>query len=461
VSSPITFSGFNNIDFGTVLTALMQQASAPLTALQTQQSNLSGQSTNINTLGTKVSALDDATSALSDLSSLSAFQATSSDSTAVSTAVGSGAAAGHYDVVVNELARAQVTASGSSPDATSTVVASGGTLTIGGVDVQVTGDVTLQQLADQINSTDGIGVTASVVRASANSYRLVLTGQTTGAAGAFTIANGLTGGDGVSFTDTDGNGISGDSPADNAVNATDADAFVNNVEVQSTSNTIANAIPGVTLTLTKKDPNTTVSVDVSTDDTALTTQVTNFVNAYNDLVSFASSQATAAAGGDATSIGRDPLLRSLHNQLRSVISGAYSGGVFGHLSEVGVEFTQTGTLQLNQTVFDSAVADHPDDVKQLFAGTGGAFPAITSTLTDYSESGGILASFQGQLTQQSAALTQQISTMQDRLAIQKQSLQQEFSATDDLISTLQSQSSALTAFTSSLTTSSTGLTTNS
>jgi len=448
VGSPITLSGFNNIDFGSIVTSLMQQASVPLTALQNQQAALKSRSTTIDKLGASLDALNAAADALSNSDSLNAFQATSSDTTAVSASIGSGAVAGHYEVVVSELARAQVTASGISPDATTTAVTTGGTLTIGGVDVQVPGAATLQQLAAAINATDGIGATASVVRSGANAYRLVLTGHTSGADGGFTIVNGLSGGSGVTFTDTDQNGVSGDSPEDNALSASDAQVLVNNVAVQSTSNTLTDVIPGVTLNLTKKDA--TVSIDVSADDSALGAQVTAFIQAYNSLVQFANSQSTAAANGDASSIGRDPLLRGLRNRLRSAIGGAYSGGVFSRLSEVGVEFTQTGTLQLNQTVFAAAVAGHPDDLKQLFGGAGGAFPALTGMLDEYSQSGGFISTFKTQLTQQSSSLDRQIAAMQDRLAIQKAALQKEFSAAAELLSQLQSQASALTNFASSL-----------
>lgn len=448
MGSPITLSGFNNIDFGSIVTSLMQQASVPLTALQNQQAALTSRSATIDKLRSSLDALNTAAQALSNPDSLNAFQATSSDTTAVSASIGSGAVAGHYEVVVSDLARAQVTASGVSPDATTTAVSTGGTLTIGGVDVQIAGAVTLQQLAAAINSTAGIGATASVVRSGANAYRLVLTGHTSGADGGFTIVNGLSGGSGVTFTDTDQNGVSGDSPEDNALSASDAQVLVNNVLVQSTSNTLTDVIPGVTLNLTKKDA--TVSIDVASDDAALGAQVTAFVQAYNSLVQFANSQATAAANGDSSSIGRDPLLRGLRNRLRSAIGAAYSGGVFSRLSEVGVEFTQTGTLQLNQTVFAAAVSDHPDDLRQLFAGAGGAFPAVTGMLAEYSQAGGFLSTFKTQLTQQSSSLDRQIAAMQDRLAIQKAALQKEFSAADDLISQLQSQSSALTNFSSSL-----------
>jgi len=92
-------------------------------------------------------------------------------------------------------------------------------------------------------------------------------------------------------------------------------------------------IPGVTLTLSKKNPAAAVGIDVAPDDGALGAQVTKFITAYNDLVKIANDQNTSAGKGDPASIGHDSLLRGLRNRLRSVIGGPYSGGVFSRLSE--------------------------------------------------------------------------------------------------------------------------------
>jgi flagellar capping protein FliD len=70
VSSPITFSGFNNIDFNVVLNSLMQQASVPLTSLQTQQKTLQTRVTGFDTLSSNVKALSSAAAALTKPSNL-------------------------------------------------------------------------------------------------------------------------------------------------------------------------------------------------------------------------------------------------------------------------------------------------------------------------------------------------------------------------------------------------------
>src|SRR5919109_1293162 len=108
MSAPITFSGFNKIDFNQILNAIMQQARAPLTMLEDRQRALRSQITTFDALASNVSALRAAADDLGDLSSLQTIAGISSDN-AVSVSTSTGAVAGHFDVVVEALARAQVT----------------------------------------------------------------------------------------------------------------------------------------------------------------------------------------------------------------------------------------------------------------------------------------------------------------------------------------------------------------
>jgi len=451
VSTPVTLSGFNNIDFGSIVTVLMQQASEPLTALQTRQDAINSQIKAMASLGNRVSALKTAADNLADTDSFSAYTVTSGDSTAVTATSGTGAIAGHYDIQVLDLARAQVTATNSTaPDSNTTVVASGGTLTIGGKDVTLTGAVTLTGLADAINKTADISVRASVVRSAANAYRLVLTSNTTGENGAFTVTNAMTGGTGITFTDTNSDGISGDSTADNAVQATDASALVNNIAVQSTTNEFSEAIPGVTFTVLKKDPTATIGVDVAADAGSLKTKVNAFISAYNDLSKFFGDQNDAAAQGDTTSIGHAPVMRQLRNDIRSQLMRATGPASMRTLSQAGVEFSRSGQLQLNDKVFTAAVQDHADDIQTLFTGTSGIFPLLSTALKSYSQTGGFLSTTTDQMNGQVKGLDAQIASMQARLAQQKTALQLEFSNADSLMTSMKSQSAALSGISTSM-----------
>ena len=457
MGSPITFSGFNSIDFNLVLNSVMASAAQPLTALQNRQSAVQSQIANLATLTSKASAVQSAAAALSTTSTLASFSATSTNSANVAVATTSGGVAGHYDVIVNELAHAQVMASASSaPDANTTAVATGGSMTINGQIVAVTQPATLQQLADAINAKDGIGVTASVIQAGANSFRLVLTANSSGTASAFTVTNALLDGvnpSSVSFTDTDADGVSGDSDLDNAVKATDASVLINNILVTSASNTLTSVIAGATLTVLKKDTGTTIGIDLAADTSALRTRLNTFVAAFNSLAAFTAAQKTAAGNGDPTSIGRDPLIAQLRTSLRSSLNSEYdAGGAFTYLSQIGVEFTQSGTLQVNNALFASVTQDGGTKLAKLLVGTTetpGAFASINTLMTQYTQTSGLLAASQALRASQVTRLTDQIGKMQDRLALQRASLQREFAAADAAMTSLKNQSSALASFSTS------------
>lgn len=447
MSTGITFSGFNNIDFGTILNAVMRQESQPLFSLQAQQTGIKSKIENFRTLTTRVSALEDAAAALSRRGSLTPFAATSSDATAVAATGTSSAIPGRYEVVVNQLARAQVTASGTAPDANTTVIASGGTFTIGSATLTLTGDTTLRGLAEQINQMADSPARAAVVQSSPGAFRLVLTARDTGAANGFTITNGMTGGAGLTFTDTDGNGTIGDSAADNAVQALDADLLVNNIPVTSASNTLTDAVPGTTLTLYRQDPLTPVVVDVAADTEAFKDKVTAYVTAYNELTSFLTTQQKLAGEGSESSIGNDPVIRQVRNQLRSSMTGLVgTSAAFDYLSQVGLGFTRAGKLELNETVFNAAYESNPDELVNLFAGTGpsgGAFGAIKTAMASFTGAGGLLNSVQKSLTDRMDRIDDQVANMQERLAVRRAALQKEYLAAERAMTLLNNQSGSL------------------
>ncbi|MGE3957545.1 MAG: flagellar filament capping protein FliD [Vicinamibacterales bacterium] len=453
MSSGITFSGFNEIDFNVVINALMTQAAQPLTTLQTKQTALKSQLTTFSQLAAKVGAVQEAAEALSSTSTLATYATTVSNSSIFSASAGTSAVPGHYDIVVEELARAQVTASATtSADANTTTVADGGAITINGTTVTLTGPVTLQGLAKAINDTSGVQAQASVVQTGTGAYRLVLTGTATGAANAFTIQNGLTGGSGIGFTDTDADGVSGDSAADNAVQATDASLLVNNIAVSSASNTVSSAVPGTTLNLLQKSPGTTVSLEVSADNNALKTKVETFISAYNALQKFAADQGLAAAGGNASSIARDPLMRALRNELRSALNTQYGSAAISYVSQMGVEFTRTGTMQFNAAKFDEALANGTASLDSLLNGTGnndGAFGAVTALLERYTQSSGMIDQAEERINKQISTLDTQMADMQRRLDLQRAALVREYTAADQAMSLLKNQSGALASFNTS------------
>ena len=240
----ITISGYNQIDFNSLLEAVMEQERAPLRTHADAAVLPPDPEELVRDTGHQARGPGDRGPRRSPASDAFGGRAVQvSDAGAVSASAGATAGTGSYEVVVNELARAQVTATDSTHADRDTTARrdAAGPIVINGVTVTVGSPVTLQALAEAINRTPDVGVVATVVN-SGGRYQLVLTATRSGAANAFTIENNLTGGAGVSFSGT------------NAVEASDADVLVNNIRITSPTNTIEDAIPGVALTVSKKNP---------------------------------------------------------------------------------------------------------------------------------------------------------------------------------------------------------------
>ena len=452
MGSPITFSGFNQIDFNQILTAVMQQERAPLTRLETQKKTLETQNTAYGTLAGKLSTLETAIESLKEVDSMALLTATSSEAGVGVSATG-GTVTGTYDVVVTELARAQVTSSQSTYGALTDEVATGGTLTLtpgdGGAatTIPISASTTLSQLAAAINAEADAPAAASVVQTSPGVYRLVLTGRDTGSTNAFTITNALTGGNGLTFTDTDLDGVSGDSPADNSQSAINATFTVNGLAVTSASNTVTDVIPGVTLSLLKKDPAVTASVKVSQDVSGAKELVKKFITAYNDLTTFAKDQNTAAIAGQA-SIGRDPLLRGLRDALRNALSDEFVGGTVTRLAQIGLGFDISGKMTLDEELFQDQLTASAADVQRLFSGTdgtGGAFGAMAANVDAYTQTGGLISSTRERIDETIRGLNRRMDSVSAQLELRRAALQREYIAADLAMTRLKAQSSSLSS----------------
>jgi flagellar hook-associated protein 2 len=278
------------------------------------------------------------------------------------------------------------------------------------------------------------------VQTGATEFRMVLTSTATGKSGAFAI-------DGSKMVDGDSASVHFGST--NAVDASDADVLVNNVEIKSSSNTLDGLVPGLTLTVYKKTaPDSSVSVDLAPDVTNLKSQVNAFITSYNSLHAFSASMVSAATNGDPTSIAHDPMFRSVMQAVRGSLNGSYGTGTFNYLAQVGVEFQTDGTLKMNDAVWNDAVSQDPQGVAALIGGDGhsGAIAQFSSTLKAYTDSNGLFTTETTQFTTELSNLAQQISDMTDRLNQQRTQMQAEFTAADQAMTDLKTQSGALASF---------------
>jgi len=444
----VTLSGFNNIDFSSILEAVMTQERVPFTALGTKKAALQQQNTQLGALAGKLSSLQNAADDLASPESLSVLTAASGDTSIVGVSTSTGSTPGSYDIKVTRKATAQVTASTSAASATD-IVATGGTLSllVGAqppVNIVATGNMTLRQLADAINAADA-GVSAAVVQVTPGSYRLVLTSKQTGTDGAFTFTSTLSGGTGVQFGD-DGNHVYGEAADSNAVDAVDAELTVNNIPVTSSSNTLTDVVPGATLTLNGEDASRSVKVTVTRDAAGLRKQVDAFVKAYNDLVGWVNDQRNSAVNGTDGNVGRDPVVTGLHTDLRTAILGEHGTGTIKSLAAVGIGFNRDGLMTVDTTAFENAVSTDAASVQELFAGasgTKGAFDDLSALITRYTSSDGLVKNAQTRIGDQVKAISNRMDVLDAQLTMRRDALQKEFIAADQAMQQLNAQVNSL------------------
>jgi flagellar hook-associated protein 2 len=435
-TSGITLSGFNGIDFNSILDAVMQYERLPLQGLLDDQKKVQNKDSAFVSLSGMISALETPVTALTTGTAFTTAAAASSDPTVATVSVGEGALLGQYDVSIVQLAKAQVTKSTNGYSASSDIAATGGSIsfTINGQSSEaltVTAGTSLVDLAKQITAAN-LGVNASVVNDGTN-YKLVLTSSKTGATNGFTVNNNLTNSSGSAVGFASGQSAT----SGNAQNAQNAILKVSGLDIESASNTVSDAIPGITMTLIKAGD---ISVSVKSDYSSIKDHLKAVVAQYNKLRQFYTQQAKGA-------LGNDSVLREVLNDIKSVLlTPNANGGRYQYLAEIGLELTSSGDLKLDEAKLDAAIGSNPEEVQKLFQGSNGsdgALDALLSTLKTLDGTAGLIKTARDSIQKTLDKFDDRIEQQQRLLEIRRQALMKMYAAADEAISRLNQMNSSI------------------
>ena len=450
----ISFGGLGNgLDFGQVVDQLVKASHIPVDRLNATKDDLNSKSTDYATLSTKLIALQSAADAIRLPSNFDRSSLSVSDSTVLTATGSSSAVQGSYTVKVTQLAQShQLTNKAAKAVAsTTTDIVSGGsgtfTFRVGSganQTVSLSATATIDDLQTAINEL-GAGVTASVINTGSESspaYRLALTALSTGADNGVTIVS--------DNTDLDFLNSSGTGGTDTLQAAQDAvivvgDPNLNPVTFQRSSNTITDAITGVTLTLAKTTGTSTISVNVSRDVATVKTNIKTLATAYNDVVKFINERntydITTKKGGI---FFNEPTVRTVLGQLRTALSSTVSGlTTYTSVGNIGFKTERDGTVTIEDAKLDAALSANYTAVKSLFVNQTGsvgiaqALNTAVDTLDDI-ESGALTLRKDG-LTRQISGLTDEIARKEDVLAQYEERLRNQYAALDGLLRQMQSQ----------------------
>ncbi|MDQ7969950.1 MAG: flagellar filament capping protein FliD [Oxalicibacterium faecigallinarum] len=392
----------SGLEIDSIISQLMAVEQKPLAALAKKEASYQAKLSAYGTLNSAVSSFQSAMATLGKASTFEALKTSVADPLIYTAKSATNAIPGTYQVNVTQLAQAQTLATSGQTSETASIGSgtattisfqfgsiTGGTLTNGVYSgatftqdaEQATGSITinssnnsLQGIRDAINAAN-MGVTATLVSdGSATPDRLVLTSTKTGESSSMKIT------------------VEGDSALQNLLEydptgtqnltqqsaAQDTKLTVNGLEISSKTNSVSEAIQGVTLDVLKVGSS---SMNITRDTSAVETGVNNFVKAYNELNTVlsglmgynATTQTAGALNGDSTA-------RSIQEQVRKMLTSSLDGlsNTSMSLSKIGVAFQKDGSLAVDSGKLNKAMTDNYGDIASLFATVGKATDSLVN-----------------------------------------------------------------------------------
>ncbi len=437
------------LDVPALVSQLMAIERQPIDKLEAKITDYESKISSFGTLKSLVSTLQSSLTTLSG--KFSAFSATSSDANVFSASADSNAVAGNYTLSVTSLARAQSLVAVGQTSSTAAITADASTVTfvVGGTttDVTIGAGASLEDIRSAINAAD-IGVSATIVNdGSSAPFRLALAATETGAGNAVSSITIQSGGDATL------NGLLAYNPTSNApgtatltqaIAAADAAFTVNGIAITSASNTVTDAIQGVTLTL--KDTTTSATLTVARDTEGIVDAASSFIESYNALVSqLKSRSAYASATETAPTLAGDGTVRLMLDQLRSIFSTAATGGTLSYLAEVGISVQSDSSLKMDSATLTSAMANDFADVTNLFSSTSGFATRLDSWATSVLQTDGLIDVRVGTLNDSIDNYSEQIDRLEARMAAIEQQYTISYTNLNVLLASMDNLSTYLTS----------------
>lgn len=402
ITSPGIGSG---LDVTSIVSQLMAIERQPLDKLNVKEASYQSTISAIGSLKGVLSSLQGAVATLTKEATFAgSYKTSSSNSESVTASASSGATVGNYNVSVTTLAQAQKLRTANTYTGIGDAFGSGkiniqfGTTTLDPLDeasaippgdplnptlvagfsinankpattIEISSEKSsLLDVRDAINAAKA-GVTASIVN-DGTGYRLAISSNESGSANSLKIT--VEDSDGIH---TDSSGLSaltfdGTSATRNlkiSQIAKDAIFNVDGIPIIKPSNTVTDAIDGVTLTLNKEG--TSGNINVSFDRAGISTAIQSFAKAYNET----NKTLREMTGYDPATkksgvLQGDAVARTIQSQLRTVMSGSlnFAAGGISNLSQIGISFDRAGVMTIDQAKLNTAINDPTKDIATVF-----------------------------------------------------------------------------------------------
>jgi len=464
----------SGLDIQGIVKALVDADGAPKTAQLSRIEKAS--TTKITALGSFSGALSNFQSVLDKLNSPEVYTkrtATSGSPTNFSVSATSKAASGNYDVQVFNLAQSSKVALRGQDNAVDAIGT--GTMTITAGDTALDIDISdanssLSGIRDAINAAgEDKGISATIVTdpGGTGGSRLVLSSSKAGTGNDIAVSVSTDVGDTGNLADlaytppatTDFTATLADplNPREPRVisYARDANLAIDGLAISSSTNTISDAVDGVTITLKAAqsqeaiDDGSSIRLGVGEDKAGVKASLQSFVDGYNAMMkSISSLTKVTPVGGDnveplAAALVGDSSVRSLTSAVRGEL-GAPGKGDVRILADLGITTKRDGTLELDSKKLDDVLDNNFDGLSEFLAGDNGLMGRLDAKIEPYTKSGGIL---EGRTTSLQNTIDN-VDTQREELTLRLGKLEarllSQFNAMDTLVANLSSTSDYLT-----------------
>lgn len=426
------------IDTTALIGALTEAASAPKNALLGRIDDYEDKGDKISELINLIGDMETALEDIEDIGDFRSFKASYEENDAFDVSVDGEAVAGTYEIEVQSIAKAELEISqGYSSQTTDGIVGTGTIdVTYAGTtsSVTVTSDMNLAEVANELNDIDGVTAYVMDTGDASSPYRLVVQGDDAGSSNTISITDTLSGGTAPTWTES--------------ISAADAKMTINGISVESDSNTVNDAVPGMTIDLSEATTEA-ITVTVAPDPEAIEAKIQTFADAFNAVVSFVDTNSVfdAEAGIRGPFVGESSVGRVVEG-LRSVISTEFTGlgQDYDALSIIGITTDSDGKLEINSDTLQDLLTDEATEIANLFTGSGGFIESMLTAVDVYTDpTEGSLAIRQDSLEDRIEDMEDQVDVYDRRIDRMTARLRNQFSGLESLVGTLNGSGQYITA----------------
>jgi flagellar hook-associated protein 2 len=196
------------------------------------------------------------------------------------------------------------------------------------------------------------------------------------------------------------------------------------------------------------------SITVASDTSTISTAISSFVNDYNAVQKYISSQTASTTNSSGTvtpgTLTGDMDAEGIADKLRKLANATPAGmtGALKSLNDLGITSNGTdNTLSVDSAALNAALSTNLNSVQKLFTdSTSGLAATLNTYMATTTGPSGILATKEAGFTKQVANITTSITNLQNQISQNETNLQNEFVAMETAINSINVQKQYLTDF---------------